>query len=215
MTYTDLVNNVLRRLREDEVEFVAQSAYSKLIGDFVNDAKTIVESSWKWTGQKQEVTVNAFVGDRSYSIPGSGTAFQLVNAINDTSDNFLEYQSANWFDKQINTQDLVQGSPSFYTVRGFDSNKDSIVEVYPIPDTSYTLLFNIIKDPADLVEDTDELLIPHQPIIQMAFAMALRERGETGGQSAAEQFVIAEMFLSDAIALDANRNPEQLIWKTV
>lgn len=215
MTYTDLVNNVLRRLREDEVEFVAQSAYSKLIGDFVNDAKTIVESAWKWTGQKQEVTVNAFVGDRSYSIPGSGTAFQLVNAINDTSDNFLEYQSANWFDKQINTQDLVQGSPSFYTVRGFDSNKDSIVEVYPIPDTSYTLLFNIIKDPADLVEDTDELLIPHQPIIQMAFAMALRERGETGGQSAAEQFVIAEMFLSDAIALDANRNPEQLIWKTV
>lgn len=215
MTYTDLVNNVLRRLREDEVEFVAQSAYSKLIGDFVNDAKTIVESAWKWTGQKQEVTVNAFVGDRSYSIPGSGTAFQLVNAINDTSDNFLEYQSANWFDKQINTQDLVQGSPSFYTVRGFDSNKDSIVEVYPIPDTSYTLLFNIIKDPADLVEDTDTLLIPHQPIIQMAFAMALRERGETGGQSAAEQFVIAEMFLSDAIALDANRNPEQLIWKTV
>jgi hypothetical protein len=215
MTYTDLVNNVLRRLREDEVEFVAQSAYSKLIGDFVNDAKTIVESAWKWTGQKQEVTVNAFVGDRSYSIPGSGTAFQLVNAINDTSDNFLEYQSANWFDKQINTQDLVQGSPSFYTVRGFDSNKDSIVEVYPIPDTSYTLLFNIIKDPADLVEDTDELLIPHQPIIQMAFAMALRERGETGGQSAAEQFAIAEMFLSDAIALDANRNPEQLIWKTV
>jgi hypothetical protein len=215
MTYTDLVNNVLRRLREDEVEFVAQSAYSKLIGDFVNDAKTIVESAWKWTGQKQEVTVNAFVGDRSYSIPGSGTAFQLVNAINDTSDNFLEYQSANWFDKQINTQDLGQGSPSFYTVRGFDSNKDSIVEVYPIPDTSYTLLFNIIKDPADLVEDTDELLIPHQPIIQMAFAMALRERGETGGQSAAEQFAIAEMFLSDAIALDANRNPEQLIWKTV
>jgi len=215
MTYTDLVNNVLRRLREDEVEFVAQSSYSKLIGDFVNDAKTIVESAWKWSGQKQEVTVNASVGDRSYSLPGSGVAFQLVNAINDTSDNFLEYQTVNWFDKQINTQDLVQGSPSFYTVRGFDSNKDSIVEIYPIPDNSYTLLFNIIKDPVDLVEDTDELLCPHQPIIQMAFAMALRERGETGGQSAGEQFVIAEMFLSDAIALDANRNPEQLIWKTV
>jgi hypothetical protein len=215
MTYTELVNNVLRRLREDEVEFVNQSSYSKLIGDFINDAKTIVESAWKWSGQRQEVVVNASVGDRSYSLPGSGVGFQLVNAINDTSDNFLEYQTINWFDKQINTQDLVQGSPSFYTVRGVDSNKDSIVEVYPIPDTSYRLLFNIIKDPADLVEDTDALLIPHQPIIQMAFAMALRERGETGGQSAAEQFVIAEMFLSDAIALDANRNPEQLIWKTV
>ena len=39
MTYKDLVNNVLRRLRETEVSSVQTNSYSKLIGDLVNDAK--------------------------------------------------------------------------------------------------------------------------------------------------------------------------------
>jgi len=38
MTYLDIVNKVLIRLREDEVSAVSQTAYSKLIGEFVNDA---------------------------------------------------------------------------------------------------------------------------------------------------------------------------------
>ena len=40
--------------------------------------------------------------------------------------------------------------------------------------------------------------------------MALRERGETGGQSAAEQFAVASTALSDAISFDANRYPSEL-----
>ena len=39
MTYLQLVNSVLRRLRENEVDSVNQNNYSKLIGEFVNDAK--------------------------------------------------------------------------------------------------------------------------------------------------------------------------------
>jgi hypothetical protein len=49
MTYLDLVNNVLRRLRETEVASVQSTAYSKLIGDIVNDAKDLVENSWDWS----------------------------------------------------------------------------------------------------------------------------------------------------------------------
>ena len=45
MTYLNLVNNVLRRLRETEVTSVQTTAYSKLIGDIVNDAKDLVENS--------------------------------------------------------------------------------------------------------------------------------------------------------------------------
>ena len=39
MTYLNLVNNVLRRLREEEVSSVQDSTYAKMVGDFVNDAK--------------------------------------------------------------------------------------------------------------------------------------------------------------------------------
>ena len=43
--YLTLVNSVLRRLREDEVSAVANTTYSKMVGDFVNDAKRQVENS--------------------------------------------------------------------------------------------------------------------------------------------------------------------------
>lgn len=215
MTYLQLVNNVLRRLREDEVTSITQTTYAKLIGDFVNDAKTLVESAFEWSANNLAVTVSAISGTKTYTLTGSGTAIRTINAINDTSNVFLKYESATWFDEKYNIQDLVTGSPEYFTYRGIDINGNTVIEVYPTPDASYTLLFNIVKDPVDLVQNTDTLAIPHQPIIQTAYAMALRERGETGGQSAAEQFVIADAFLSDAIALDASKNPEKLVWRTV
>ena len=46
MTYLNLVNGVLRRLREDEVSNVSESTYSKMVGDYVNDAKDLVETAW-------------------------------------------------------------------------------------------------------------------------------------------------------------------------
>ena len=39
MTYLELVNDVLVRLRETTVSTVTQTAYSSLIGKFVNDGK--------------------------------------------------------------------------------------------------------------------------------------------------------------------------------
>ena len=49
MNYLTLVNNVLRRLREDSVLSVTETTYSTLIGDILNDAKNIVEHSWDWS----------------------------------------------------------------------------------------------------------------------------------------------------------------------
>jgi hypothetical protein len=41
MTYLQLVNKVLTRLRENTVDTVGQSTYSALVGELVNDAKRI------------------------------------------------------------------------------------------------------------------------------------------------------------------------------
>lgn len=215
MIYIDIVNNVLRRLRESEVQTIAQTSYSKLIGDFVNDAKTIVDSAWRWSQYRVGITFNTTNTVGMYSLTNSGVNPVVVNALNDTTNVFLEYKSPTWFEQQTKLQDIVYGAPAFYTFAGEDGDGNVIVKVYPVPDDAYALVFNVIKDPVDLTIETSDLPIPHQPVIQLAFAMALRERGETGGQSAAEQFGVAEAFLSDAIALDAAKNPEELIWKTV
>ena len=215
MNYLTIVNNVLRRLRETQVTSIAQTPYSALIGDFVNDAKTTVDSAWKWSQYRVAITQATAIADKRYSVVGTGSGATFVNVINDTSDTMMTYKTPTWFDIANNVSTPATGSPVYYTFRGTDSNGDVVVEVYPIPDAVYSLIFNVVKDPVDLEGEADNLYIPHQPVIQLAYGMALRERGETGGQSAVEQFAVAETFLSDAISLDAAKNPEELLWRVV
>ena len=63
MTYLNLVNNVLRRLREDEVTNVSESTYSKMVGDFVNDAKDLVETAWDWSALRTTLTITTAADD--------------------------------------------------------------------------------------------------------------------------------------------------------
>ena len=71
MTYLELVNNVLRRMREDEVSTVAENTYSKMVGDFVNDAKNIVEAAWDWSGLRTTLTITTTSGIFNYVLTGS------------------------------------------------------------------------------------------------------------------------------------------------
>ena len=56
MTYLQIVNNILKRLRERTVASVEESTYSKLIGVLVNDALIDVESAWHWSGLRTTLT---------------------------------------------------------------------------------------------------------------------------------------------------------------
>ena len=214
MTYLNLVNNVLRRLREDEVASVTSTTYSKMVGDFVNDAKKIVEDAWDWSGLRTTLTVTTSAGTFNYILTGSQNKIKLLDVINDTSNVFMKYQTQHWFNNNYLNQDPVSGSPEYYTFNGVDSNGDTQVDLYPKPDGVYTLRFNCIQRNPDLSSNTDDLIIPSQPVIHMAVALLARERGETGGTSAAEYFAIADKFLADAVALDAQKHPEEVIWYT-
>ena len=48
-----------------------------------------------------------------------------------------------------------------------------------------------------------------------AYAQAIEERGEDGGQSAQSAYNTAARALSDAIAIDAARHPEEMIFASV
>lgn len=214
MTYLNLVNNVLRRLREDEVASVTSTTYSKMVGDFINDAKKIVEDAWDWSGLRTTLTVTTSAGTFNYILTGSQNKIKLLDVINDTSNLFMSYQTQHWFNNKYLNQDPLSGAPEYYTFNGVDSNGDTQVDLYPKPDATYTLRFNCIQRNPDLSANTDDLIIPSQPVIHMAVALLARERGETGGTSAAEYFAIADKFLADAIALDAQKHPEEVIWYT-
>ena len=59
MTYLNLVNNVMKRLREAEVTTVTQNTYSTMMGEFVNDAKEFVEDAWDWAGLRKTIPTHS------------------------------------------------------------------------------------------------------------------------------------------------------------
>ena len=214
MTYLDLVNNVLRRLRETEVSSVQSNSYSKLIGDLINDAKDLVETSWDWSALRTTLTITTTADVFNSSLTGSQNNIKELNVLNDTSNLIMQYQTNNWFDSQFLLGNPVSGAPMYYTYNGVDTDGDTLIDVYPKPDGVYSLRFNCALRNGDLSADTDTIKIPSMPVVHLAVAFASRERGETGGTSSAEYFSMANKYLSDAIAMDAARHPEETIFYT-
>ena len=218
MTYLNIMNNVLRRLREEEVNSVNDSTYSKMVGDFINDAKTIVEQAADWSALRETIikTTEVQTGSEELTLTGSGDDVKVLSVINDTQNCFMEYQTKDWFNERRYVSTETSGAPKYYTFNGIASaSGDTKVLVSPKPDGAYDLRFDVIKRQADLSLDGDELLIPEKPVIHLAVALLARERGETGGTSTAEYFVIADKYLSDAIAIDAAKHPEEMIFRTI
>ena len=215
MTYLQLVNSVLRRLREDEVATVDQNSYSRLVGELVNEAKETVENSWDWTGLRTTLIVPTVKSTYLYTIPDSQNKIKVLNIINDTGNVFMARRGSSWMRNLFLNQDPPESSPQYYNLKTLDANGDNVFEVYPIPDGVYDLNFSIVKREGYFTEDTDKLKVPTQPVLLLATALAARERGETGGTSAAEQFGLADRSIADAIAYDAAQHPDETIWTTV
>lgn len=215
MTYLELVNAVLRRLRETTVSDVDQNTYSALIGEFVNDAKRYCEDAWDWSPLRRSLTAETESGIFSYTLTGSGQRVKVFRVVDDTNNRFLEYQTADWMTNAFLNQNAPTGEPAYYSFNGVDDAGDTQVDIYPIPGSAYTIRFEVLKRTERFTNNSDELVIPDDPVIQWAYSYALRERGETGGQSAREQVLFAQQALSDAIALDAQKHPEETVWKTI
>ena len=215
MTYLDLMNSVLRRLREEEVNNVTESTYAKMAGDFINDAKTLVSQAADWSALRETITISTTASDNTYSLTNSGDNVKVMSVLNDTQNCFIEYQTKDWFNDALYIAEAVEGAPKYFTYNGLDSNGDTQVLVGPIPDGVYSLRFDVVKGQGDMTSNSDKLLIPSQPVVHLAIALLARERGETGGTSTAEYFTIANQYLSDAVAIDAAKHPEEMIFRTI
>jgi len=212
MTYLQLVNSVLRRLREEEVSTVAQNSYSKLIGEFVNDAKRSVEDSYEWTALRNTLTITTQASVFNYILTDSQNKMKILDVINDTSNFFMQYRGSRWMDNAFLIDNVPSGTPQFYSFNGVDANGDNGLDLYPKPDGVYQVRVNAVVRTADFTVDTDKIAVPSAPVVQLATALGARERGETGGTSSAELFAIADSTLADAIAIDASQHPEENIW---
>ena len=215
MTYLQVVNSVLRRLREDQVSTVDQTSYSLLIGEFVNEAKESVEDAWDWTGLRTTIVVPTVASTYTYTIVDSQNKIKILDVINDTANTFMVSRGNSWMRNLFLNNNAPESQPQYYNLKSLDDNGDNVFEVYPIPDKVYNLNFSVVKRQGYLLEDTDKLKVPTNPVILLATALAARERGETGGTAALEMFVLSDKALSNAVAYDAAQHSDETIWTPV
>ncbi len=215
MNYIQLVNDVLVRLREPEASSVSDTAYVKLIAKFVNDSKRVVEDAYNWNALSETLSATTTADVFNYVLVGSGQRFRIIDVINDTSNIFVELAATKWMDQQFLMTTPQKGSPAYYNFNGTNSNGDTQVDLFPIPDGSYNIRFNIIKPQEPLAVNADTLLVPHEPVILGALARAQAERGEDGGVQAGETYQLMRQSLADAIALESGRYLEEQEWLAV
>jgi hypothetical protein len=208
MTYLQLINSVLVRLRETQVSTNGETQYSTLIGLFINDAKREIEDAYGWNVLGQTVTVTTNANDYVYSLTGAGQKFQVMDAINTTANVGLRNISFVEMNRFQNFVPAINGIPEYYSFDGVDTNGDTKVVLYARPDGVYNLPFSLTVPQAPLAADGTFVLVPDVLVVQNAYARALIERGEDGGFSASESYKLYRQMLADYIALEGTRYPE-------
>ena len=97
MTYRELINQVLIRLREDTVASDWSGAindsstvndYQKVIGSLINDAKRSIESYHDWLVLRETVNVSTVASTKNYNL-SSGQEFKVLDVTNNSTGNTL------------------------------------------------------------------------------------------------------------------------------
>lgn len=211
MTYLEIVNKVLVRLRENEVTSLNESSYSSLIADLVNVVKREVENSWNWHALRTTLSATTVDDLFNYVLVGFGTTSRVLHVYNDTDDIELYPKSSTWFDRQMRMVSTPQkGSPQYYNFNGVSSFGDLQMDVYPIPDKAYDIRINIVKQQDDLTEATESILVNPNLVIEGVVSRAIMERGEDGGSMDHE--LRYRNMLADLIAIEAGHRPDEVTW---
>ena len=211
MTYLEIANKILRLLREDTVTTLqgADDVVVGLVKEYINDAKKIVEEAHSWNVLRDSWSLSTLQDVEYVSVTGAGkeaiieTVFCNGNPMKETTNRRLAELKAGSSDTS---------TPTYYAVSGVDVSGDIRFRLHPTPDAAHTIAITGYSGQADLSADADVIKVPYQPVVYYAYALAARERGEVGGQTAAEIFAMASQYLSDAIANDAAMNNLEYEW---
>jgi len=219
MNYLDLVNAVLVRLRENPVSTAdfQSTPYYRMIGAAVNDAKHTVEQAWKWSQLRAVESYLINQGDDSLTLTNSADrVYQVFSVLNQEEGYYLRWVTEPWLKARNRNSANVPVAPQKPNYYGFGlddpSTGDKTLTLYAPSNAVYNFDVSFWCEQPQLVNWDDRLLVPSLPVYSLATALAARERGEVGGNPTSELFGLADKNLSDAIAYDSSRFPEEMDW---
>ena len=219
MTYRELINQVLIRLREDTIsgdwsgainDASTVSAYHKVIGALINDSKRSVESYHDWLNLRSTVSFDTVSGTKNYNL-NSGQEIKIIDAINTDTGHHLKQVSKVYINTvKFPTDD--DGQPFYYAFNGSDSSNNLKIDLSPVPNSIETLNFEIVKHQDSLTNASTVLKIPSQPVILGAWARAIAERGEDGGTQSSLAAQEANECLKQTVITDSGNTQYETDW---
>lgn len=231
MTYRELINSVLRRLREDTIDSDwsgdlydsnTVTDYQKLIGELVNDSKKNVESYHDWQALRESFNIKTKAGNMQYTLGdatrGAGVTFKVLDVINQTTGTVLSQVPSAWLNQQVfPIADIQTGEPLNYAFNGISQasntrEPDFNVDLYPVPDAVQTISVNLVGAQQELKIASQVLRTPSQPVILGAWARAVAERGEDGGTVSSVVAAEARDSLVMAVQLDSSNMEYERDW---
>jgi len=219
MDFRELINQVLIRLREDTIsadwsgdinDSTTVSAYEKVIGALVNDAKRSIEGYHDWLNLREAVDISTVNGTKNYNL-SSGQEIKIVDVVNNDTGMHLRQVSKVYINTVKYPSDST-GEPMYYGFNGSDASNNLKVDLSPVPTSAQTLTFDIIKYQDDLATATTVLKVPSKPVILAAWARAIAERGEDGGTQSSIMAQESSEALKQAIMLDSGNTQYESDW---
>jgi len=220
MTYRQIINSVLRRLREDSIaanwsgeliDASGPSDYQVMIGDFVNEIKREVEDAWDWTSLRTLITVNTVNNTKSYALAGSTQRSRMLSVQVQNQGNMLQSVPDSWIRSTNYPNGNTSGPPSYYSINSV-ANGILQAQIYPTPNAVYNVDFYMVDPQDDLTNATTVLTCPEFPVIMGVWARAIAERGEDGGSLSDMAQFQYQQALSDAIQQDVGRHSSEVVW---
>jgi len=234
VTFRELINEVLIRLREDTISSdwsgdindssndANISAYQRVIGSLVNDAKSHVESRHDWTALRETFTITTVAATMVYTLgdtnSGAGSNPKILDVINQATGTHLSQVSNEWLNaRSFPAANIATGEPYHYALNGSTSvvttrPPDVNVDIYPVPTKAQNINFNLIKIQPAMTTATKILTVPVDPVILGAWARAISERGEDGGTQSSLMAQEANESLKQAIMLDSGNTQYETDW---
>lgn len=220
-TFKQLVNDVLIRLREDQVSSVVETPYSTLVGAWINDAKRMVEDGWDWQALQAPVQISIVASTQTYALSTLNERARLLRDVQcpkfplayDTTvgDPFqLVDAPLDWIRTQrtlLATNPSMQAKPMYFATSKTSGGVQ--VDLYEMPTASRTWTLYFVDPQDDLSADSDFLVVPYAPVIQIALDYALSERGEEIGEPGTTVEQKALIHIGNAVAIDAQEQPHK------
>lgn len=212
-TWLSLVNELQKRLRESQSASVTSTVYSTLLGALVNQAKREVEDAWDWHALRTILAFNTSNGTSSYDITGSTERSRFWTPTreiyDDTNDRILT-PAPDWLiDQRAYIGTTQSGAPTNYRIRGISSAGLLQITLYPTPTGTYSMKVPMVVPQADLAANGTGLTVPSAPVLERAYCLALRERGEDGGTTFVEAQRTADYALHQATMRDQEFSPDE------